>query len=307
MSQCNISYQNDFIDSFKSYFLSNDISKKKNELLNWLDDVSRDLVLLLIDRYINLIPSQKYMHSVCFSKKIFTKEELLEQKKVIKDYVFINRNRIFGKKVSLFESFNYTYDLWLCFLWKDIINRLKYTKFIDVWSYDGFTSFIMQKYTPYEIYLFEINSDILDESKILLSQYNNINYNNIALYSNIWDYYVYLNGLKSFLFTKINKKINKKNTRRIKSITLDEYAYNNSIDNIWLIKIDTEWSDMDVIKWSKWIIKKYKPVLLVSIYHSPVHFFELKKYLKNINPGYKFMIRKIMPFDLVNETVLIAY
>jgi len=302
MIKSNIVYKNDFIDEFKKYFYVNDknILEEKEEILRWLDDFSKEVVLLNIDRYKNLIPNSKYLSLVNFNSDIFTNYEKTEQKKVLKDYVYINKNKLFWRKVILFESFNYTYNLGLDFIPTFITNALEKKSFIDAWSYDGFTSTVMQKYKPKDIHLFEINKESYDVSKKMLSKYNNIIYNNIALYSDNSEYWINLNWIQTSLLTSEYKN-------KIKSIKLDDYVIQKSILNIGLIKIDTEWSEMDIIKW--WIntIKKFKPVLIISIYHSPIHFFKIKPYLKSFNLGYKFKIRKIMPFDFVNETILIAY
>lgn len=88
----------------------------------------------------------------------------------------------------------------------------------------------------------------------------------------------------------------------------------DKIDNIvrdywikpWLIKWDIEWLEYDSILWAKIIIKQYKPILLISIYHNWRDFYQIKPLLESRNLWYKFKIRRlsIHPFF---ETMLICY
>ena len=85
----------------------------------------------------------------------------------------------------------------------------------------------------------------------------------------------------------------------------DKYFYNNvyhvkcvALDNILpedepvtIIKMDVEGSEYAALKGATRIIKKNKPKLAISIYHSGVDFFRLALYLKEIVPEYKFAIR----------------
>jgi hypothetical protein len=54
-------------------------------------------------------------------------------------------------------------------------------------------------------------------------------------------------------------------------------------------------------------IKKFKPVLLISIYHTPDDFFSIKPFIEDLNLGYRFLIRKLSPKRLDAETMLIGW
>ena len=54
-------------------------------------------------------------------------------------------------------------------------------------------------------------------------------------------------------------------------------------------------------------IKKYRPVLLVSVYHSMEEFLKIKIKLEKLNIGYKFKLRALNVLDILNEVVLICY
>ena len=78
-------------------------------------------------------------------------------------------------------------------------------------------------------------------------------------------------------------------------------------DNLGLIKIDTEGFETQIIQGATELIKKYKPVLDIAIYHRPEDFFELKNKLLAINHDYKFMIRRSEQMIPTADLVLIAY
>ena len=77
--------------------------------------------------------------------------------------------------------------------------------------------------------------------------------------------------------------------------------------NLGLIKLDIEGDETPTIEGAKKLIKKYKPVLVIAIYHTPRDFFELKDKIKKINPKYKFMIRRCENIITDADLMLIAY
>jgi len=71
--------------------------------------------------------------------------------------------------------------------------------------------------------------------------------------------------------------------------------------------MDIEGYELEAIKGSLNTIKKFKLILLISIYHSGKDFFEIKPLIESLNLGYKFKIRKLNIFHPVLETILIVY
>jgi hypothetical protein len=57
------------------------------------------------------------------------------------------------------------------------------------------------------------------------------------------------------------------------------------------IKIDIEWSESSMLKGSEEILKRDRPILLLSIYHRRDDLFKLQNYIMNLNLNYKFYIR----------------
>ena len=57
------------------------------------------------------------------------------------------------------------------------------------------------------------------------------------------------------------------------------------------IKMDIEGMELDCLKGAKTIISKYSPKLAVCVYHNQEDILEIPKYIRTINPNYKFYLR----------------
>ena len=73
-----------------------------------------------------------------------------------------------------------------------------------------------------------------------------------------------------------------------------------------LIKVDVEGGEQLLIKGAKNTICSQKPILIISIYHSPEDFFYIKPEIESWNLGYGFTIHKQLNTSIIRETVLIA-
>lgn len=62
-------------------------------------------------------------------------------------------------------------------------------------------------------------------------------------------------------------------------------------EEVDFIKIDIEGADLEALKGAESIIKKYKPMIAVNIYHFMEHMHLIPRYLKSIVPEYKVFIR----------------
>lgn len=92
----------------------------------------------------------------------------------------------------------------------------------------------------------------------------------------------------------------------IKIDTIDNLVVEHNI-NPWLIKRDIEWAEYDSLLWAEKTIKKYKPILVISIYHTPKDFFEIKPLLESWNLWYKFKIIHCSEWTSLAEIMLLAY
>ena len=77
----------------------------------------------------------------------------------------------------------------------------------------------------------------------------------------------------------------------------DHHIEVDTIDNITagkpvtFIKLDVEGAELQALKGAEKTIRKYKPILAVSIYHKKNDLIAIPKYIKEIAPKYKFYFR----------------
>ena len=87
--------------------------------------------------------------------------------------------------------------------------------------------------------------------------------------------------------------------------TLDRYEETHPMD-VGLIKVDIEGTEQSFLRGARRTIEKYKPVLLMSIYHNADDFFNIKPMIESWNLGYKFRIHKLIDYSVSREVLLIA-
>lgn len=88
--------------------------------------------------------------------------------------------------------------------------------------------------------------------------------------------------------------------------TLDEYTREHPDLDIGLIKIDVEGLEQPLLRGARQCIARFRPLLLISIYHQAGDFFAIKPMLESWDLGYTFKIRRANPANLINEIMLIA-
>jgi FkbM family methyltransferase len=102
----------------------------------------------------------------------------------------------------------------------------------------------------------------------------------------------------------IQSVYNKKHNIEISTITIDDLVSRRNIQKIDLIKMDIEGAETFALKGAMETIKKFKPKLAISVYHSLTDFFEIPKLIDELNLGYKFYLDHFT--HMAGETVLYA-
>lgn len=261
----------------------------KNKLLINYKDIEKKLFLLdgyfLENRGVNYYIDNKDIITKCydsleddFSKKLYN--SLLK-------YRYIRNPELIN---NLYESRNE------CYLDKVFIDNFKDGLYIDAGSYNAdFITTLANKVSINNstFYIFEPNK--IFYNNIISSLWKEINYKifNIALCDE--DSTMEFMQVPSSTSHIINKKYNaykdsidKKYIDIVKTKKLDSIIKEEKVK--W-IKIDIEWSEWSMLKGSENIIRKDRPILLLSIYHRRDDLFKLQEYLMNLNLNYKFYIR----------------
>ena len=203
--------------------------------------------------------------------------------------------------VNFYEESVFKYKHGLKYIPQDIVTSLNNKVFLDCGAYIGDSALMfIRDYNPSKVYSFEP----------LTSNYNNL-LKNIEL--NNLNKVIPINkglGEKSStlnIFTlDVSSYISEVGDAKIEVITIDEFVseYNLSVG---LIKMDVEGYELEVLKGAKKTIKKFKPVLLIGVYHNPEEFFETHKYLQSLMPDYEFKIKFLSDIRPLAEIHLIAW
>lgn len=154
--------------------------------------------------------------------------------------------------------------------------------FVDGGSFDGATTldFLGKQELIDRIYIFEPNKSSFELISSRFCEYQNIEIYNKGL----WD-------SETTLYFNSNlgsaSKIEDSGVDKIETTKLD----NVISDNIDFIKLDIEGAETRAIKGSERIIKAYKPILAVCVYHNQDDFIDIPKMILEFNPNYKIYLR----------------
>ena len=270
-----------YADKFNKYFNNNDMLLKVKNLKQDMDEISCNYI-------------DHFMYLSKFWGKYLTKNYWSKyDKELINKYKEMEFSQPYPE-IATFrgETFNNKYGL--VDLPKDVIDYVNGKDIIDAGGCDGDTALIFHGLFPKsKIYVYEPLSVYLNTVRKIADKVNSSNGETII---------------------PVHKGLGDK--QEITNIAFREYSENCDIttidkdykgNNLGLIKMDTEGFESPIVKGSEDVIKKYKPVMVIAIYHTPEDFFDMKDKLKKLNPDYKFMIRRSEFLHPTIEFVLIAY
>lgn len=93
---------------------------------------------------------------------------------------------------------------------------------------------------------------------------------------------------------------------KIDIISIDDFAETNNLE-VGLIKSDTEGFERYLIAGAEKTIRKDRPVLIISIYHSAEDLLNLIPQILAIEPSYKLKLAKLEPASRIIDTIAVFY
>lgn len=278
--------------SFSKYLYNDTLLKQKTDVLKKnLDAESCRLIDKLLNRY-------KYLFSnSIINNDLFDEEEKREQKN-------IKWNQIKKRYPSFINGCisTYKYHSGLKILPKEILDNFENKAVIDAGAYDGDSALVFRmNYKFGDIFSFEpLKENFLYLEKNIKNLHLNAVFPmNKGLGDKNMKCGIVNNGAGSFI-SKVN------GLEKTELITIDEFANERKLD-VCLIKMDIEGFELKALQGAVETIKKNKPVLLISIYHSGEDFFEIKPFIESLCSDYIFKIIKTDPHELVSETTLVGW
>ena len=142
-----------------------------------------------------------------------------------------------------------------------------------------------------KVYAFEPRA--LLESQSDYPELNNVKVIPKALWSKKTRMYFVENSGRTIVSTQ-----NVPGSVKVESISIDEFIQENDINSLDLIKFDIEGAEMEGLRGWAESIKRFRPKLVISIYHKLEHYFEIPIYLKSILPDYRFKLSLTHPFGV---------
>ncbi len=266
-----------WIEIFRDYFESHNMQQKVLDLKDGLDEISCDYV----DRFMEL---SKYWDSYYYGEP-YTSYDVKLQKEC-EAFNFVQPY----PEISRFNAFIFSNKYGLADLPKAVFDQINGRDIVDGGGFNGDTPVLFSNLFPRsKVYVYEPLKYWMGKIQQIKNQGN---LQNLMLVN------------KGLGDKEMQAEIDFHVTEMCEITTLDmDYAG----DNLGLIKLDTEGFETNILTGATQLIKKYKPVLVIAIYHTPQDFFDLKDRIKRLNPNYKFMIRRSEQVIPTADLVLIAY
>ena len=293
---------NNFLENWREYYYKNidTIDEKLEKLYKNLDEESIRFAKALFDRNIFILPHKSRQDFLMLNTKmLYTQEEqngLIQLEKVKSNYKLANNKQV--------DNYLILYKSGFSFIENIAGEYIKGKDFIDGGAFIGDTALVLNEYKAGNIFCFEPNENnknLLKETIKLNNVENTIKIVSKGLSDSDKTVYFKANDVDS------GGNICQNETElSIETTSIDKFVSENNI-KLGLIKLDIEGSEYDAIVGAKETILKYKPVLLISVYHTLKDFIEIKPMIEEWTNDYKFIIRPTFPLMLNAEFMLIAY
>jgi len=278
-------------ENFMSYVYKNNIENDTERLTllkKGLDSQSR----LLIDR---MLQRQKHVFMNNFlDLRLLTKEELKDQR----INIFPIKRKYHGLG-NYYGIENFYFHCGLRLLPKTLLKKYKGKDVIDAGAANGDTPAIFSReYKFSKIYAFEPEENNYKElvKNIRKFQLRNV----IPIHKGVGN-----KKTKLKITSQSGQSyISTYGTQFVQIQTIDEFVRENK-SNVGVIKMDIEGFEYNAIMGAMQTIKKYNPILLISIYHSGKDFFEIKPLIEKLGM-YTFIVRKFNPYHFFFDTMLIG-
>ena len=235
-------------------------------------------------------------HNIVDYRKLYTHTDELEQQNYLKYFYRQPKSNYFKQNwYGLVNEYCIQRDVkrfWIVLWWKDIL---------DCWAYiwDSSIAFSDQ-FSDSKVYAIEaspINIHKLQEVISLHKKSSQIIPINVWVWDKDKKWYI----SDEWIWSRISTTGVSIQIRSIDSL-VDEYNLNP-----WLIKRDIEWFEYESLLGTIETIKKYKPILLISVYHNWKDLFEAKKLLQELDIGYRFTFTRWDSMTPFSDTLLVCY
>lgn len=183
---------------------------------------------------------------------------------------------------------------------------VRHRDILDVGGFVGDSMLILSEWTERTVYVFEPDAEKYDAclETSRLNGITNARMERLALGAKDEELTFHISPNSAGSFFK-REGIGYSGEITIRTVPLDSYVEGKDID-VGLIKVDIEGFERAFLEGAKKTIAKFRPVILLSIYHKGSDFFDLKPLIESWGLGYRFKIWKPANGKIVGETMLIC-
>lgn len=282
--------------NFYNYSFRKDFPSKLDDFLKNFPEDSRKEAIKLYLR-VNAV------YLINYYDTLFTDEEL----KLQDEYIEFSNKNVSGNEICGFKFTDQSYNKH-CFMGDYSDEDLEYIQnkdIIDAGAYIGDSSLAFTELTSANVHAFEPFEESYNKmlENIKLNDVNNIVPVKASLSDKNGEDKIYLSGDNVQGITSDEKVRRYDKSFTVKTMTLDTYVQENDL-NVGFIKVDVEGAEQRLLRGAIETIKSQKPILILSIYHNPNDFFEIKPWIEKLDLGYKFKISKERPWTFLADTVL---
>ena len=186
------------------------------------------------------------------------------------------------------------------------LNYISSRDIIDAGAFIGDSALVLSPYTNKNVYSFEPieqNANYFKQT-MELNHMTNVVLEQRALSNKTGTLPIYLTeDLDANSVLKPNRADNE--AVLIPCITLDQYVQQHNLQ-VGLIKADVEGAEQFILEGAMDTIRRFRPTLLLSMYHTAEQFFGLKPMIEKWDLGYTFRIYRPAMLNVLTDTILIA-
>lgn len=305
------------VDTWHEYFDANfqRLSELTNRLKRNVDPRSIAELDLFIDRYRHVFPPSRFQGHVFFDPEVLLTSGEQQEAIIYKSFIAKGVPYKFPDNADVNEMHLFWRKGGLTFVPELVRQRLAGRDVLDGGAYCGETSLVFTEFDPKSVHAFEpfpANISLLEETIELNGLSALIHAVPMALSDSDGELdLIRYRGATSGKVVQIlprGEKIpdNQEKAGTVTVTTIDHYVTEHRL-NPGLIKLDVEGAELSVVKGALDTIERFRPLLVISLYHRPEDFFEIRPLIESRVDGYQFIFRYLSPVSPSNEFMLIGY
>ena len=297
-----------FPQNYFSSFCNKDLSEKYIKLTKGLDPYSTEILTKTLYRILQY--GNWGQDTFLIDEKEYYELEKLMQicREIIKlsDELYVVNGHVVSGNIFCASALYHKHFI------DEVVDKQKILEndIIDAGAYIGDSALVLSPYTKGKIHSFEPEMRNFKKLKktIDANSLKNVIPVKCGLGSEVCEKDFFVSDFdvtSSYNDDCIWSKEKSDNREHVAITTIDKYVEENNI-KIGLIKTDVERFEQELLKGAINTIKRDKPVLMISIYHTYDDFWNIKPLIESWNLGYTFTIRKPASQDICCDLVLNA-